>query len=270
MRPAEAGRHGATALRRGSSDVITVLIVDDEEPARRKVRAFLEGEADFTVIGEAADGEAAVEAIGAAAPDVVLLDIQMPRLDGFGVIERVGLDRMPLVVFITAYDEHALRAFEIEALDYLLKPFSAKRFAQVVERVRKRTGDAAQHDLARRFERLLDAVRPARHLTQILVEKARGREILLRVEHINRIIADGNYLRFLTADGEYLKRGVLSDLEERLDPSAFLRINRSEIVRLEAVAEFQPWFHGDYRVRMKDGSVLTWSRRYRTRRDLDS
>lgn len=249
--------------------MIKVLIVDDEEPARRKVRDFLDGDADFTVIGEAADGEAAVAAIGADAPDVVLLDIQMPRLDGFGVIERVGLDRMPLVVFVTAYDEHALRAFEVEALDYLLKPFSAKRFAQVVERIRKRAGEATQPDLARRFERLLQAVQPARHLTQLLVEKGRGREILLRVEQITRIVADGNYLRFLAADGEYLKRGVLSDFEGRLDPAAFLRINRSEIVRLEAVAEFQPWFHGDYRVRMKDGAVLTWSRRYRSRTTLD-
>jgi two-component system LytT family response regulator len=123
--------------------------------------------------------------------------------------------------------------------------------------------------MARRFERLLAAVQPPRHLTQLLVEKARGREILLRVEQITRIVADGNYLRFLTADGEYLKRGVLSDLEGRLDPAAFLRVNRSEIVRLAAVAEFQPWFHGDYRVRMKDGSVLTWSRRYRGRKTLD-
>jgi two-component system LytT family response regulator len=184
------------------------------------------------------------------------------------VVETVGIDRMPMVVFITAYDEHALRAFDVQALDYLLKPFSPKRFAQMLDRIRQRAAGPAPAPLARQLEQLLLSVQPVRYLKQLFVEKGRDREVLLRVEHITRVVSDGNYLRFLTDDGEFLKRGGLADIEARLDPGEFLRINRSEIVRLDAVAEFQPWFHGDYRVKMKDGTVLAWSRRYRSRTSL--
>jgi two-component system LytT family response regulator len=247
---------------------MNVLIVDDEAPARRRIRDLLEREPDVRVMGEAADGADAVARIQAGAPDVVFLDIQMPKLDGFGVIETIGIDRMPVVVFITAYDEHALRAFEVQALDYLLKPFSPKRFGQALGRIRQRLAGPAPAQLARQLEQLLLSVQPVRFLQQLFVEKGRDREILLRVDRITRIVSDGNYLRFLTVDGEFLKRGILADVEARLDPEKFLRINRSEVVRLDEVAEFQPWFHGDYRVKMKDGTVLTWSRRYRARTSL--
>jgi two-component system, LytTR family, response regulator len=244
---------------------MNVLIVDDETPARRKVRDLLEREPDVRVIGEAADGADAVARIGADAPDVVFLDIQMPKLDGFDVIEAIGLDRMPLVVFVTAFDEHAVRAFEVQALDYLLKPFSPKRFSQVLDRVRERIAAPTSVQLARQLQQALLSIQPPRYVSQLLVEKGRDREVLLRLDTVTRIVADGNYLRFLAGDGEYLRRGVLSEIESRLDPEKFLRINRSELVKLDAVAEFQPWFHGDYRVKMKDGTVLTWSRRYRAR-----
>lgn len=247
---------------------MNVLIVDDEAPARRKMRDLLEREPDVRVIGEAADGADAVARIEADTPDVVFLDIQMPKLDGFGVIETVGIDRIPLVVFVTAFDEHAIRAFDVQALDYLLKPYSPKRLALVLERIRQRLAGPAPAQLARQIEQVLLSVQPTRYLRQVFVEKGRDREVLLRVDRLTRIVSDGNYLRFLTADGEFLKRGGLTDIEARLDPEKFLRINRSEIVRLEAVAEFQPWFHGDYRITMKDGSVLRWSRRYRGKTNL--
>jgi len=252
--------------------VIRVLIADDEAPARRKLRELLAREADFEVVAEAADGLEAVELIRAKAPNVIFLDIQMPRLDGFGVIGEVGIEAMPLVVFVTAYDEHALRAFEVHALDYLLKPFAPSRFQRLLDRLRNQLGNknSGDGDLAQRIERLLAEVRPAPgYLRQILTERTDGedRQILLAVEEIDVIRADGNYLRFTTSDGEHRRRGTLRDLEDRLDPARFLRLSRSEIVRLDAIREVQPWFHGDARVVMRSGSVLTWSRRYRSKAD---
>jgi two-component system LytT family response regulator len=245
--------------------VIRALVADDEPPARKKLRELLAKEADVEQVGEAADGVEAVEKIRAAAPDVVFLDIQMPRLDGFGVIREVGVNAMPLVVFVTAYDEHALRAFEVHALDYLLKPFAPSRLKRVLDRVRRHLG-AASGDLAQRVDRLLAEMRPAAPpFRQILVEIDEGRQTLLALDAIDLIRADGNYLSILAGGTTYRRRGTLSDLEARLDPARFLRLNRSEIVRLEAIREIQPWFHGDARVVLTDGAVLTWSRRYRAR-----
>ncbi len=247
-------------------ELIRALIVDDEAPARHKLRELLGREADFEVVDEVADGVKAVEAIRAARPDVVFLDIQMPRLDGFGVVEAVGVEEMPLVVFVTAYDEHAVKAFEVQALDYLLKPFAPSRFQKLLERLRRQLGQDGPGDLAQRIDRLLAAVRPASStLRQILVERGEGRQALLAVSEIDLIRAEGNYLRFFSNGDEYRRRGTLRDLEERLDPNQFVRLNRSEIARLEAIRELQPWFHGDARVVMRDGAVLMWSRRYRAK-----
>lgn len=242
--------------------MIRVLIVDDEAPARRKLRELLGHESGFEIVGEAADGLEAVAAIRDAKPDLVFLDIQMPRLDGFGVIAEIGIEKMPRLVFVTAYDEHALKAFEVEALDYLLKPFPPSRFQRLLERVRRQeSGDVNQ-----KIDRLLAAVRPQSEvLRQVLVERGEGRQALLAVSEIDLIRADGNYLSFFSRGEEYRRRGTLREIEERLDPAQWIRLNRSEIARLEAIREIQPWFHGDARVVMKDGSVLTWSRRYRAK-----
>ncbi|MBI2837341.1 MAG: response regulator [Acidobacteria bacterium] len=246
--------------------MIRTLIVDDEAPARRKIRDLLTHEADIEVVGEAADGAVAVDLIRTTRPELVFLDIQMPRLDGFGVIDAIGAEIMPLVVFITAYDEHALRAFDVHALDYLLKPFAPSRFQQVLQRIRKRLHHADTLELASRLGQLLETLRAEpRYLRHLFVEKGHEREILLQLETVDLIQSEKNYMRFIAREGEYIRRGTLNALEARLDPEKFMRVNRSEIVRLEAVREFQPWFHGDYRVIMKDGRMLTWSRRYRAR-----
>jgi two-component system LytT family response regulator len=254
--------------------VIRALVADDEAPARKKLRALLSRAPDVEIVAEAADGEEAVAAIRTTAPDVVFLDIQMPRLDGFGVIAQVGVAAMPLTVFVTAFDEHALRAFEVHALDYLLKPFAPTRFERVLARVRQQLGASGSGDLTQRIERLLAALpgpppKPD-YLRQVLVDQGPGRQILLAVETIDRIEAVGNYLLFVTAGAEHRehrRRGTLREIEERLDPARFLRLNRSEIVRLDAIREVQPWFHGDAKVVLADGTVRTWSRRYRTKAD---
>lgn len=243
--------------------MIRVVIVDDEPPARAKLRKLLAGEEGFEVVGDASDGDEAVRAIRELRPDAVFLDIQMPKRDGFGVIDEIGAGTMPPVVFVTAYDEHALRAFEVNAIDYLLKPFAATRFRRVLDKLRKQC-EGPRDELARQMQALLESVSiPARFLRRIVARKDADREVFLDVERIDVIRADRNYLRFVTAGGELFKRGTISEIEGQLDPDRFLRINRSEIVRLDAVVEVQPWFHGDSRVVMPDGRVLMWSRRYR-------
>jgi two-component system LytT family response regulator len=249
--------------------VIRAIVADDEAPARRKLRELLAREADVTIVAEAADGREAVAAIRGTAPDVVFLDIQMPLLDGFGVIAEIGIEAMPAIVFVTAYDEHALRAFEVQALDYLLKPFAPSRLKRLVERLRQRfAAGAPPGDLAAKIEQLLAASRPApEYLRQILLDQDEGRQRVVATGDIDLIRAEGNYLRYFTARGEFRRRGTLRELAERLDPGAFVRINRSEIVRVEAIREIQPWFHGDARVVLTGGALLTWSRRFRGRRD---
>jgi two-component system, LytTR family, response regulator len=243
-----------------------VLIVDDEEPARRKMRQLLGAEPDVTIAGEAASGVEAVSLIRKIQSDLVFLDIQMPGLDGFGVIAEVGVETMPLVVFVTAYDEHALRAFEVHAFDYLLKPFAAARLGRALKRARRQLAGGAPHCMARRIGRLAETVDEApRFLRHVLVERESEREALLPVDKIDCLQAERNWVRIFTAEGSYLRRDSLGELEPRLDPERFLRINRSEIVRLDSIAELQPWFHGDYRVVLKDGSTHSWSRRFRSR-----
>lgn len=249
-----------------------ILLVDDEAPARARMRRLLACVADAEIVGEAASGHEAVTAIAELRPDVVLLDIQMPVLDGFGVVEAVGADAMPPVVFVTAYDEHALRAFEAQALDYLMKPVRPERLATALERVRRMQApaspphdDGASAPLAERLESLLAALgRASRPLHHILVQHE-GRALLVPVSRIVRIGASRNYIRIHVPGGEYSVRGTITALEPRLDPAVFLRINRGEIVRLEAIREMHPWSHGDYHVILHDGTRLIWSRRYRAR-----
>jgi two-component system LytT family response regulator len=227
---------------------VRVLIVDDEEPARRQIRRLLSGETDVQIVGEAATGTDAIEAIRRLSPDLVFLDIQMPPPNGFGVIDALGRDRAPDVIFVTAFDEHALRAFEVRALDYLLKPVTAARFREALERAR---------------ERLVAPDTPkARPLVRILV-RDETKAFLLALDRVDRIEAEGNYVRLHSSGKSYTVRSAIGALAARLDTDKFLRISRSAIVRLDAIKELHPWFHGDYHVVMTDGARLTWTRRYR-------
>jgi two-component system, LytTR family, response regulator len=243
--------------------VIRALIVDDEAPARRKLERLLQAAPGVEVVGEAADGSAAVRAIRSARPDVVFLDVRMPGLDGFGVIREVGIESMPPVVFVTAYDEHAVEAFEVQALDYLLKPVTPSRFRNVLERVRARLR-LPPDALFERLGALLARAGEPRYLERILVQKD-GRGRLIPVGEIDRIEAARNYVLLHSGGSVHLLRRPIGALAERLDPARFLRLSRSEIVRLDAVGEFQAWFHGDRKVILKDGTELVWSRRFRGR-----
>lgn len=248
--------------------VLRIAIVDDEEPARLVLREYLEQESGVEIVAECANGFEAVKAVSEKRPDVLITDIQMPKLDGFGVIGRIGVEAMPLVVFLTAYDEHALRAFEVQAFDYLLKPFAPTRFRRLLDRVRTQRG-AARTDVGKRLEELLESMsRRERFIERLRVKKDDEREMLLPVQRVNFIRADRNYVTINTPDDVYVQRTTIADLAERLDPQKFLRINRSEIVRLDAVRELQPWFHGDCRVVLTDGTTLMFSRRYRTRQSI--
>ncbi|HEX5831734.1 MAG TPA: LytTR family DNA-binding domain-containing protein [Gemmatimonadaceae bacterium] len=243
-----------------------ILLVDDEAPARRRVRRLLAAEPGAEVVGEAANGDEAVAQIRRLAPDLVFLDVQMPGRDGFGVVEAVGVAEMPATVFVTAHDAHAVRAFEVQALDYLLKPFTPQRFATVMARARERLAADASGVRARRLAELVSVLgAPREPWRQRLLVEDGTRARFLPVAQVDRLVADRNYVRVHAAGATYELRATLSSLAERLDPAHFLRINRSEIVRLDAVKELQPWFHGDWRVVFHDGSSTMWSRRYRAR-----
>jgi two-component system LytT family response regulator len=242
---------------------IRTVIVDDEPLARQRVRKLLEGDPDVDVVGECADGRQAVALIREQKPDLLFLDVQMPLLDGFGVVEAVGPDLMPVVVFVTAYDRYALRAFEARALDYLLKPFDRERFAKALQRAKDHVRLARPVDVREELRALVEDVKAERRPLERLVLKSGGRVYFLKVEEIDWVEAAGNYVRVHAGGEEHLHRETMNGLESRLDPTKFLRIHRSTIVNVERIRELQPWFHGDYVVLLRDGTKLTLSRGYR-------
>jgi len=243
---------------------LSVLVVDDEPLARERLRALLDQEADVRILGECASGRTAVKAIQEKRPDLVFLDVQMPGLDGFGVVEQIGAERMPAIVFVTAFDQYALKAFEVHALDYLLKPFDRERFQATLARARDslRVRDGAA-DLG--VAALLEALTARKKWVERLLVKSGGKERLVAVDTVDWFEAAGNYVRVHTAGERLLLRETMANLEARLDPDQFARIHRSTIVNLRRVKELEPWFHGDYMVRLVDGQKLTLSRSHRGR-----
>lgn len=245
----------------GDAPPIRVLIVDDEPLARERLRRLLEKEGDVELAGECEDGNAAIEAISDLRPDLVFLDIQMPGRDGFAVIKAVGPEKMPAVIFVTAFDRYALRAFEVHALDYLLKPFDAERFAQALSRARQRVerGGGGGQGLAP----LLESVGG-----RVVGEDEDPGEgdtagFAIPEADIDYVEAAGNYVKLHTLSGVRLLRETMAHVEQLLDPARFLRIHRSTIVNLASIEQVQPWFHGDYAVILRDGTRLTMSRGYR-------
>ncbi len=240
---------------------LRVLIVDDEPLARRGLRVRFEAMADIEIIGECESGRSAIAAIEADMPDVVLLDVQMPGLDGFGVVDAIGAAAMPVTIFVTAYDAHALRAFDAHALDYLLKPIDDERFAVAIERARVRVRERDVADRARRLGGVLTDTAKDRRI----VLRDRGSVIVLDHDDIDWISAEGDYVRVFAAGRGHLVRHTMHAMEERLDPTRFARIHRSAIVNVARVAEIRPHGERDSIVVLKDGTRLKLSRAYRDR-----
>jgi two-component system, LytTR family, response regulator len=239
---------------------IKTLIVDDEPLARERLASLLGAEQDIEIVGQSRDGEEAVTAIHDHSPDLVFLDVQMPHMNGFEVIDAVGVDRMPLVIFVTAYDQHALRAFEVKALDYLLKPFDRERFTDALQRARKQVEREETGDLGRRLMALVKDLRKDQPRSDRLVVKSGGRLFFLRADEIDWIEAAGNYVRLHVGTTSHLLRETMNAIESRLDPEKFFRIHRCRIVNMERIQELQPWLNGEYAVLLRTGTRLTLSR----------
>jgi two-component system LytT family response regulator len=238
---------------------IRVLLVDDESPARRKMQRFLDAAPDFEIIGEASDGEEAISAIARLRPDVVFLDVHMPKFDGFAVAAALE-PPLPEIVFVTAHDQFALKAFEVHALDYLLKPYDDQRFFKVLDRVRqRRSGATVEH-----LQRLIADLKKHSDYTDRILVTENGRAFFVATADVAWMEAARNYLVLHTASKAHTIRGTLDTLARKLNPAQFVRVNRSAIVRLDSIRELQPWFHGEYKVVMKDGVTIPWTRRYIT------
>jgi two-component system LytT family response regulator len=248
-------------------DRIKTLIVDDEPLARRNLRLLLERDPQIEILGECRNGKEAIKAIEASRPDLIFLDIQMPEMDGFDVLESVGPELVQAIVFVTAFDQYALKAFEVHALDYLLKPYDDLRFTQALQRAKLQIESREINKVSKRLLALLEeresnkglstSAKP--YLSRVMIKLA-SRVILLRVDEIDWIEADGNYAKLHVGKKAHLLREKMQELESQLDPQRFVRIHRSIIVNLERIKELHPHFNGDYIVVLEDGIQLKLSR----------
>ena len=255
--------------------MLRILIVDDEPLARSGLRRLLDRTAQVSVIGEASDGVSAIDAIRTLQPDLVLLDIQMPDADGFDVIRTIGPNRMPPVIFTTAFNQFAVRAFEVNALDYLVKPFDDERFATAIQRARDEVETAQAGDLGRRLASLLEreGVKGAREEEAAageayparLVVRDQGRSLFVRVDDLDWVEAADYYVKLHVGKQVHLLRETMTVMETRLDPAQFVRVHRSAIVNLDRIREIQPYFHDEHVVILQDGTRVGLSRSRKAR-----
>jgi two-component system, LytTR family, response regulator len=245
-------------------DRIHVLVADDELPARQRLVDLLRGDVQVASVSEAADGQTAVEMIQRQNPDLLFLDVQMPELDGLAVIDAIGAAEMPLTVFVTAFDQHAIRAFEANALDYLLKPFSDERFEATMCRAKARLDERSMKEFGQRVMKMVSAAPPSpeRRLDRLVV-KAAGTTRFVRVIDIDWIEAAGVYVTLHVGGKELLYRAALNDLAEKLDPRRFVRVHRSALINIESVLQLEPISHGEFEAVLKNGSRTRVSRTYR-------
>lgn len=246
-----------------TQDRIRAFLVEDEPLAREKLRTMLRKDSEIEIVGEAANGKQAVEGIEQHQPDLLFLDVQIPGMDGFRVLETLKVEKLPVIIFVTAYNQYALKAFEFYALDYLLKPFDRQRLTKAVDRakthIRKDRGTQLNEGI---LELLRELKEKPKHLSRIAI-RTDGRVFFVKAEEIDWIGAEGNYVSLHMGKESYLLRETITNMEGQMDPTRFLRIHRSTIVNIDRVKELQPWFHGEYRVLLRDGTQLVLSRSYR-------
>jgi two-component system, LytTR family, response regulator len=267
--PDPAFRAGASG--RDAAPPIRAIIVDDEPVARRGVRLLLERDTTVKIVGEAAGGAEALELIRREKPDLAFLDVQMPGIDGFEVLRHVDAATAPAVVFVTAYDEHALRAFEVNAVDYLLKPYDDARFEAALQRAKEEIRRRHTEQVNARLTQLLDYLQTpaATHAGDTAAEriliKSSGEIFFLKAAEIDWIEAEGDYMKFHVGGRTHLMRETMARLEARLDPARFIRIHRSTIVNIDRLLKLTPSFAGEYAVVLQDGTKLKLSRGYHER-----
>ncbi len=243
---------------------IRAVIVDDEPLARLRIRNLLAAADDVEIVAECANGAEAIVRLEASPPDLLFLDVQMPEVDGFDVLQALGVERVPALIFVTAFEHFALRAFEAHALDYLLKPFDDDRFAAALQRARSRIRERQGGDLDQRLRALLDQVQRGGGYLQRLVVPAGHRSVFIRTNDIEWIEADRNYIRLHLRGETYLLRENLGHIEAALDPARFCRIHRSTIVNIDRIHSVEPMFRGEYQVLLQDGTRLASGRHYRS------
>jgi two-component system LytT family response regulator len=245
--------------------MIRTVVADDEPLAREGIRLRLGSQTGIEIVGEAEDGRQAVEVIARLRPDLVFLDVQMPGLDGFGVLDAIAEVHLPVIIFVTAYDKYAMRAFEVHAVDYLLKPFTPERFAAALARAREDVSARGARDGRRRLLELLSS-RPteSQYQTRFMVRDGE-RYVFVRVSDVQAFEANGNYIRLRTAAGSYMVRMTMAELEKKLDPARFARIHRSAVVNIDRIEKITPAWHGDFEVCLAGGQQLRLSRNFRDR-----
>ena len=244
---------------------LRTLIVDDEPLARERIKRFLRDEPEIEIIGECGNGTDAIAAIKNDKPELVFLDIQMPEKTGFDVIKTLGSSHMPAIVFVTAYDQYALQAFDVHALDYLLKPFTRERIHRAVARARESMENRRYGNLDERLISLIADLKAEKKYLERLVVKSTGRVFFLRSDEIDWIEAAGNYVKLHVGRETHMIRETMNGIEAKLDPDKFLRIHRSTVVHIDRIKELHPMFSGDYAVILRDGTELALSRNYRER-----
>jgi two-component system LytT family response regulator len=243
--------------------MIRTVVVDDEPLSRDLLRTMLEQERDVSLVGEFADGKSAVDGIRETQPDLLFLDIQMPEQDGFAVLAELGDHPIRAVIFVTAYDQYAIKAFEVHALDYLLKPFDEDRFASAMRHARERLAKPDSLDTGQRLVSLLEQLSAGGRYRDHLIIREEGRSYFQPVREIEWVEADGKYVNIHTAGGSRTMRATMMDVEQKLNPRRFTRISRSAIVNVDRIREVSPWFNGEFVVTLKSGAEVPTTRGYR-------
>jgi len=244
--------------------MIRAIIIDDEPLAREKVNLFAAGEPDIEIVASCSNGHEAIASYNRFKPDLLFLDIQMPEIDGFEVLQRLSSNGLPGIIFITAYDEFALRAFEFHALDYLLKPYNRERFQKSVAHARTILQSTIEAETtSEQIKALLNSIQQRSNKLERLIVKTNGRTIFLRIDEIDWVEAAGNYVKLHVGNESHLIRETMNGLEQQLNPQQFIRIHRSTIINIEKIKELEPYFNGEYKVILNNSTQLILSRNYR-------